>query len=86
MRTPDARSRTLLRLFRYSPNYGTSTAPTVQPSDLRATPRWSVIGQLLPAPIAGLPIMGSMVRVGPPFVLSGASMASSNVVPLAVQG
>ena len=56
----------------------TSTAPIVQLPSL-ATPRWSVRGQtwtpfsVVPvgmAPIAGLPVAGRMVWVGPPLFWS----------------
>ena len=54
----------------------TSTAPISQmaepllsPSTGRGKPRWSVVGQpvLVPRSMAGLPVRGRKVAVGPPF-------------------
>src|SRR3954453_5684445 len=44
----------------------------------RSTPRWSVAGQPLLSPplIAGLPGLGAIVGVGPPFAASGPSIGS----------
>src|ERR1700722_18024589 len=60
----------------------TSTAPAVQPIAGLGLPRWSVAGQALPAPRAGLPVPGNAVWVGPPLVPRVPRSGSAKSIPV----
>ena len=53
--------------------------PSLFPSRIRGTPRWSIAATavLLPASITGLPASGVCVHVGPPLSCSGPSRGST---------
>ncbi len=57
-----------------------STAPAAQLVEGRVFPRWSVVGQFLPMPSAGLLAPGRQVLVGPPLSPSAPNAASAKVV------